>query len=70
MRKAKITYNPETDSYEIHINVGDGWGFDCSFRCVEKKDSKTESKDFIHFSFVSKMAELQHQGYTIDFTKL
>lgn len=70
MRKARVKYNPDRDSYVIEINTGDGWDFCCSFPCVIKKDSKTGTADFIHYSFVSKMSELQHQGYTLDFKQL
>lgn len=65
IRKAKIVYNEEKDSFEIHINTGDGWGFSVGYPCVARENC-TE-KNFIHWGILRKLDELVEFGYSIDF---
>lgn len=65
MKKAKIIYNELDDAYEIWIDTGDGWGFCNSFKCRVREGG--DSPEFIHFSFVSSLAELERFGYKITF---
>ena len=66
-RKAKIVYNQEEDSFEIHINTGDGWGFCTGYRCFAIAKDPDGEKNFISWTVLRKLDELQKLGYEINF---
>lgn len=68
MKKARVIYNPDKDMYEIQINTGEGWGLDQAWKFVAKygETDPENRKYFLHYGIIIKLAELQHQGYTVD----
>ena len=64
MRKARIVYNPNEDSFEVQINVGDGWGLETGYHCVARE--KGGPTNFISWTILDKLAQLQSLGYKID----
>lgn len=68
MKEAKIIYNHTDDAYEIWINTGDGWGFCKSYKCRVRQGG--DEPEFIHYSFVSSLAEMEAFGYKITFRYL
>lgn len=55
------------DSYDIEINTGDGWGLDMRFKLQKSIKNPKEETCMMSFQFVTKCAELQWQGYEINF---
>ena len=68
MKKAKVIYNQKNDAYEIWINTGDGWGFSKSYKCRVRQGG--EEPEFIHFSIITSLAEMEQWGYKITFQNL
>lgn len=68
-RKARIVYNSKDDSFEIHINTGDGWGFCTGYSCWAREGGDGE-KNFISWTILDKLRELQDFGYEIDFHRV
>ena len=67
-RKAKIIYNSTDDAYEIWIDTGEGWGFCRSYKCRVRQGG--DEPEFIHFSIISSLAEMERFGYEITFKYL
>lgn len=63
-RKAKVIYNQNEDRFEVHINTGDGWGLETAYQCLDSSKGKGTT-EFIHWSVLAKLAQLQHLGYDI-----
>lgn len=71
--KAKIIYHSgkgriSSEGYEIRIQGADGeWGMDKFFPLVRRENADAdEEKNFIHFSFLNEIANLQAFGYKIN----
>lgn len=69
IRKARFVYNAEEDMFELEINTGDGWGFCTGYRCFAPAQDPNGEKNFISFTVLNKLAELQYLGYEIDFQR-
>ena len=65
--RAKVVYNEKEDSFEIYINTGDGWGFCTGYRCFTIAKDPNGEPNFISFTVLKKLAELQAYGYEIDY---
>lgn len=67
--KAQIRYHKREDGregYAINILGHDGeWGMDSWFPLVEIDKVRSEA-DFVHWSILKKLADLQYMGYEID----
>lgn len=70
MKKAKVFYNEKEDAFEIHTNPGDGWGLCTSYRCFAIAKNPTGEPNFISFTVLKKLAELQYLGYQIDYSAI
>lgn len=67
IRKARIQYNEAEDMFELQINTGDGWGFCTGYRCFARADDPEHETNFISWTILDKLKELQNLGYEIDF---
>lgn len=66
IKKARIVYNKEADSFDIEINTGDGWGLETSYPCrrsANKPDA--EEAEFISWRILEKIKLLKLWGYEI-----
>ena len=70
MKKAKVIYNEKEDAFEIHINTGDGYGLCTSYRCFTIAKDPNGDPNFISFTVLKKLAELELFGYEITFRNL
>ena len=65
--KARVRYEKREDGregYKVEIYSEGEWGLDTFFPLVAKAGA--EDTDFIHWTFVRKLSELQAFGYDID----
>lgn len=66
--EARIRYTVlfEREGYIVEIRTAknEEWGMDSFYPCFEKKGGS--GKDFVHFSVLKKLCELQFYGYEID----
>lgn len=67
MKKAKVIYNEKEDAFEIHINTGDGWGLCTAYRCFTIAKNPNGEPNFISFTVLKKLAELEQLGYQTTF---
>lgn len=67
MRKARFHYNENEDTFELLINTGDGWGLCCGYKCRACAEAPDGEKNFISWTVLEKLKELQNLGYEIDF---
>ena len=70
MKKAKVIYNAERDTFEIHTNTGDGWGLNKAWRCYASNKEPMGDANYIHFSVLKELALLEYWGYEINFKLL
>ena len=69
--EARIKYETNfngKEGYAIETFLDDEWGL-CSFFPLVKKQGaeETDENNFIHFSILNKISELQQLGYNISF---
>ena len=68
---ASINYHKDyngREGYTVEIMDSKGeWGLDSFFPLVEMKSEIPQTKNFIHFSILKKISELQQLGYTVMF---
>lgn len=66
MKKARVRFEEREgqEGYKIEINTGDGWCFESWFPLVRKEGGK--ATDFIHWSILAKLGQMQAQGYKLD----
>ena len=69
-RKARFHYNEKEDMFELQINTGDGWGFCTGYRCFAIAERPDGEKNFISWTVLEKLKELQNLGYEIDFHRV
>jgi hypothetical protein len=69
-RKARFHYNEKEDMFELQINTGDGWGFCTGYRCFAPAQDPDGEKNFISWTVLEKLNELQNLGYEIDFHRV
>lgn len=67
---ARLRYHKHEDgregyAIEIRSNSNDDWGLDTWYPLVPKDGGNGET-DFIHWSILSKLGDLQRLGYVID----
>lgn len=67
--KARIEYCPsynDKEGYIVEIYVNGEWSFDSFFPLVRREKATTsENCDFVHYSILNKIRDLQELGYTI-----
>ena len=67
---ARISYinNEEREGYLVEILSDNEWGLNSFYPLVRRENArKEEEKDFIHFSILNKINELQQLNYSIIF---
>lgn len=67
--KAQLRYHKQEDGregYAINIYTDGEWGLDTWYPLVERKDRNDGEPDYVHWSILRKLAELQAWGYEID----
>ena len=65
--KAQVRYQEMdgAEGYAINVTSGGDWELDKWFPLV-KKEGGPDCGDYLHYTFLFKLAELQEQGYDID----
>ena len=70
MKKAKVQYHENyygQEGYAVEIFSDDDWGLDSFFPCVRREEAdEDEGKNFVHFSLINKIAQLNRLGYQIE----
>lgn len=72
MKYANITYRNNyngKEGYTVEVKGSDGeWGLDSFYPLVRRENhNDDEEKNFVHFSIINKIHELQELGYKILF---
>ena len=72
MKKAKVIYNPTEDKYEIYTDMddGNGWGFCTGYQFMASAKNPNGEKCLLSYRIITKLAELEHLGYSITFKYL
>lgn len=69
--KARIKYEENfngKEGYAVEIFSEGEWGLSTFYPLVKREGAEeTDEKNFIHFSFINKLAELNELGYKISF---
>lgn len=69
--KARVKYNHDyngKEGYVIYLCVDGEWVFSSFFPLVKREGANdNEESNFVHFSIINKIAELQAYGYVILF---
>jgi len=67
--KAQLRYLKREDGregYAINIYDNGEWVLDSWYPLVERKDHGNGESDYVHWSILCKLSELQNLGYDID----
>lgn len=64
-KKARIIYNEEHDAFDVEIQTKEGWNLEKRFQCVEAEKTPRANANFIHFSVLRKIRDLQYMGYEV-----
>ena len=71
MKKANVKYYENyygQEGYAVEILNDGSWGLDTFFPCVRREGAdEGEDKNFVHFSLINKIAQLNRLGYQIEF---
>ena len=66
---ARIRYikNEEREGYLVELLDDNEWGLNSFYPLTRRENAREEEKDFIHFSILNKINELQQLNYSIIF---
>ena len=70
MMKARVKYTEnynDREGYLVEINTGDGWGLDTFFPLVASARFPMGDANYVHFSLINKIAQLNDLGYRVTF---
>lgn len=70
MKKARVIYNEVEDTFEVQFTSDGEWVTDTSYTCQPSARHTMGDANFIHFSILKKLAQLEYMGYKISFQKL
>lgn len=66
MKNARVIYNEEHDSFDVEILSNGDWGLESRYPCVCKDGQAILGANYIHFSILRKIADLQWMGYQVE----
>ena len=64
-KNARIIYNEKEDTFDVEIETKEGWEIEKRFLCVVAEERPSIHADFIHFSVLRKIKDLQDMGYKV-----
>ena len=67
-RQARVRFqnNNGKEGFAVELLQEDGiWGLDTWYPCVERKDHGDGRTDYLHWTILRKLSELQDLGYTV-----
>jgi hypothetical protein len=70
MKKARIRYinTEEREGYIVELMTEEGWDFSKFFPLVRRENAREEEeKNFVHFSLLNEIRELNEYGYKVLF---
>lgn len=70
MKKARVIYNENTDQFEVQYNAGDGWETETAYNCVASNKKPMGDANFISWTILRELANLENLGYKISFKSL
>ena len=70
-RTARVKYETATDNgkegYAVEILTDEGWGLDTYYPLVKREGEERDVCNFVHFSLINKLSELNSLGYEVYF---
>lgn len=70
MKKARVKYvnDDRKEGYAVELFLDGEWAFSSFYPLVRRENAnEDEEKNFVHFSLINKISELQELGYKILF---
>lgn len=64
VKRARIIYNEEFDSFDIEILTNNSWGLESRYNCVAS--DKNPNPNYIHFGILRKISDLSYMGYKVE----
>lgn len=66
MKKARVIYNENHDSFDVEILTNGEWGLESRYHCVCMDGQAVLGANYIHFGILRKIADLQWMGYRVE----